>query len=1391
MVTMNSSFLLRKQFLGHPGCVSNYLRFRSFNDFAPHYIWLLRVNDGFTNDYAECHCQYCPKYIEMNKMIFLELTLPKRGLINATLFPNFQQIVFRKREIVWVPVRISGAIVRNGVDYVQELEKRKQISKNLHSDEFLKKFSNEDLLREVFYWPAIIMDRFADGVINNHSHSITYNVKLLRDPSSWDLEQKYILPYLSFPSKGEVTVHAGVSQGIQRQLFNGIADAEVNANMFSPFGPFDAKVYEKHDYVNQYSDFHKDVMNCTHYTGIYLGSEVIMLGDFARLSSRGNLNFGQKILKICAILELEENGVKSLFVIGAIFQQITKYMVNLNGPSENFYTHYPHSSWSSMLKSDSTDIILPAWQCHTASHLYGIKKPDFSSLHKIKVDELKGRYYPIRLNCEKYCSQTAYDSLLDFEIYSSSVSEIFKNQNRNKLRDVQRFIPRNQINYSNWLSLGFKATDETFHFDDRDIIDEIQESKMLEHSGNLRSLVLFTRKAKSASEKGVSDLVAQESSSDSENTLPIKKLITPKAKKRLLYSSSSSETEELSTINCPERNCLWQFQSFDKVEMHLSQHHDYGRRQIETVLKSLQSKHSDGTRGLKKSKTNSNKVDWLDARSCPEADCDGKQLFEYYKPLLVANFFKADDLKRHLIEKHEKGVKSNISHDNQLELISPTSEVLKYKNDIIVKYNYLLEVDLLDLNSMVYRNFENFFLRIRDQKFSHHFLNPVDQKELAYYNVIENPMDLMQLSFNLNIDTSVYRTGKLHYFPHTKKKIKYKTLRNLTEIFLDFIQIFLNCFKFNTKFEEIIYQDGLTFFFWFRKEFTNFLNDNVKFHPLLFQNTVNDVISDNDDEEVEVEEISGFVKPLLHVEKGNNIINEKSLCVSPCSTFHESTEEDDVNILEIENKTITRSNSFSQVREFFKEISVNKTRKKFDEEIILQLLNHNNNKLYLNFEETLKALPLENSVLFSENDLYSTLQNESQILAKQSEEVAVDGKNNIDKNFDKFSSSKVVGDKAVVDNEVRKKSDEIDATFDSEIMKEPSPHYSTVKNHSKTNTLIKDIAPFNANSSSSRAASLNSFENVKKDRIFIKEKNNTVGSHLNISTNSPIDSNVSFIKSKIFIKEKKVSSASNENDEKFQSGKITLSSGQKALDLPKTAENSPKRMENEIFLINDKNFTTQNGPIIEAGNDIQNSTQDKLSCNLASNSLDEKHAVSKILLPKEVPENVMVFEFHYDGDIGYSITLAIGYGGIISEGNVKKWTRSCPYAARLKSFQKNFKFVTFYEAKLRKSLSLNKVFNIEGKFSNKDENLIKLLNLKFEKIYKSTFIFQTFKFDNAKEESQFLKLKNILNSRVALVKIGEEFHGFLYFLVEEKRLFGLYGTFGGKKMLFDSVSLYA
>ncbi|KAJ3291636.1 hypothetical protein HK104_005916 [Borealophlyctis nickersoniae] len=330
-------------------------KFRSVPEFVPHFLWLATISrssvDYADRDYAQCPCLYCPKYVSRLEKFYLHATRPKiwrSGNSIPTPVADAPSVIFRKREIVWLPVKWEWSDNRWHMKSA-DLEYR-TLQMLVTNDGYEPGLPGElELTSRIIYWPGEIMYRSVHKITTEGEHEISnpganalqrygvsrarvleyevqYQVHVLGTDYEWMIKPDVLQPYLAYPSSIDALKIVGSPVKTAHEA--AIREAASIAQGFGPFGcyPADVPSFESYDEDDQAeADAPGGLIN--HYVGVCFGAEVIRVGDVVRLRPKN----GEKSTLCLVIRAIFEYDVQttSLRLVGDLWRRQDEFCCEL------------------------------------------------------------------------------------------------------------------------------------------------------------------------------------------------------------------------------------------------------------------------------------------------------------------------------------------------------------------------------------------------------------------------------------------------------------------------------------------------------------------------------------------------------------------------------------------------------------------------------------------------------------------------------------------------------------------------------------------------------------------------------------------------------------------------------------------------------------------------------------------------------------------------------------------------------------------------------------------------------------------------------------------------------------------------------------------------------
>ncbi|KAJ3082021.1 cat eye syndrome chromosome region, candidate 2, partial [Quaeritorhiza haematococci] len=515
---------------GHPAATTEggNGRFRSVPEFIPHFVWLLRVNDGETNDHGDCTCGPCRLFLKNMRKLYEDITRPRvRGIADDSM----PLALFREKELVWVPVVVSGGgILRDGSDLARAQRSTQRVNEGadaVDKDGSGIPDSPPPSDQHFIYWPAEIVSRqlhddpneaemggisvsgkkgnvlllgAPPGVASPSSSSasaasqtrptnttrnsqqspaepawrLSFSVRLLRDWSAqYDVDQDVIIPYV-----GRTTAHIDQDRAFLRSRYpdtlrtlnSALDDAEAAASTYCPFARYQHKESEAR--LNQMAPEDREYLlsMCArpHYHGVFFGTEVIWTGDMVRTkrNDRVGIEGEQEVLLVDTIYEDRESG--QLELSGNLYIISNKFVVTLDAALEEAkQSQTRRSQWI------ETDTVMPAFfpQQNTKT-----------KTSVIRLESVAGRYYPTRsasVVTETAKAATYWQQYPGADPVTGEIERELNVRDR-RVGSVAVF-------------LGRLSNDGSNPIDDRDVVDRVREWRRTVGRGNSKAIVLHTQ----------------------------------------------------------------------------------------------------------------------------------------------------------------------------------------------------------------------------------------------------------------------------------------------------------------------------------------------------------------------------------------------------------------------------------------------------------------------------------------------------------------------------------------------------------------------------------------------------------------------------------------------------------------------------------------------------------------------------------------------------------------------------------------------------------------------------------------------------------------------------------------------------------------------------------
>ncbi|KAJ3050609.1 hypothetical protein HK097_008397, partial [Rhizophlyctis rosea] len=509
---------------GHPGSD----KFRSIPEFVYHFLWLAQAQTKpyVDRDYRECTCEYCPRYVGRLEKFYLELTRPKLWKSNMDTpkpIPDAPIAIFRKREIVWIPLTCrpvdNNLTILDGADECIQLTKLQKQRADYPDgtvppsldDQIRQKFTS------IFWWPAevqyrtitkvhdtregvdrAIVDSSADPDVPTSSGGvlvgfrIMYQVKILATDRLWNIPQGVMRPWLEVPDNRFLPAEMQIQQvfPLARQ------EAERYAGMVFPFGRYTQTMVKFDRYEEDHAEDEDNMdVEVEHYIGVCFGAEIIRVGDVVRLKYEPD----EPVLR-CLLVKAIIKHEGSLHLVGELWKRQNAFC----------FEYPPHATKTN------------AW----------IPLRRFREKQLIELSDIAGRYYPI---------QSAQTFFADVPT-THPLPPIGYWFNWPHLNEDGPAMPRMPVRFDQWRDRGI-GTDAEYAGrwrDDGDVVEVAREVRIRDWGVSEQSLV---PRRKSAGSRGTSlyDTPGSRARAIARNH----QLGAPKKKKTKTLVSSKREDEDL------------------------------------------------------------------------------------------------------------------------------------------------------------------------------------------------------------------------------------------------------------------------------------------------------------------------------------------------------------------------------------------------------------------------------------------------------------------------------------------------------------------------------------------------------------------------------------------------------------------------------------------------------------------------------------------------------------------------------------------------------------------------------------------------------------------------------------------------------------------------------
>ncbi|GES84077.1 proteophosphoglycan ppg4 [Rhizophagus clarus] len=266
-------------------------KFRSPKEFEPHLIWLV------SGQVKNCGCVYCSNNAKginngKRKKSTLEKTINDKSTKKIKIDsdakktdeninkPKFAKTLYRRGEIVMVNLNKTG---------------------NVHHTELIRNSSHENDI-SIFYWPGVISeiskvpitDNMSDDTasINSDGYSIVYKayykIHLLELSEIIQVDRKALFPWLA--CKKEIPKTFIKNKKLEpyiKKYIQAIDRVNKISNVYTPVHSYRHK--ESDDHLREIKTLSEkkrlqDIENYPHYEAILLGTEMIYVNDYVRLT---------------------------------------------------------------------------------------------------------------------------------------------------------------------------------------------------------------------------------------------------------------------------------------------------------------------------------------------------------------------------------------------------------------------------------------------------------------------------------------------------------------------------------------------------------------------------------------------------------------------------------------------------------------------------------------------------------------------------------------------------------------------------------------------------------------------------------------------------------------------------------------------------------------------------------------------------------------------------------------------------------------------------------------------------------------------------------------------------------------------------------------------------